>query len=568
MTQASPITMLTPDFPFPYDEYLKNPEGLGTLPEAAHGTEVAVIGAGLAGLVASLELMKLGLRPVIYESGPIGGRLRGATLPGTDGPVADMGGMRFPISSRAFWHYADLAGVDSAPFPNPLDAASPSTVVDLGGQKYYAASPADLPPFFDEVGQAWTDCLEERAEYGRMQQAIRDRDFPTIKAIWSQLVPLFDDTSFSAYLASSKSFSDLPFEYREAFGQIGFGSGGWDVSFPNSILEILRVVYMEGENSQRRILGGAEKIAHGIWNHAPEDMAFWPAGTTLASLHSGHARGAVRKLERPDEALAHAPGRPSVLVTDDVETLGYQALIVTCHKWLLSTEIDTDESLFSPELWMALRRVHYLQSSKTFVVVDRPFWLDIDPETGRNSMSTTLTDRVTRGTYLFDNGPDQPALICLSYTWNDDALKWLPLDANERADVMLRTLAEIYPNVDIRSHIVGDPLTISWEDEPGFAGAFKINLPGHYRYQRRLYTQFMHEEGPNHDGIHLAGDDVSWTAGWAEGAVTTGLNAVWGVVNQLGGRSAQGNPGPGDRFHELAPVLLPQAGTFPAMAKD
>lgn len=76
----------------------------------------------------------------------------------------------------------------------------------------------------------------------------------------------------------------------------------------------------------------------------------------------------------------------------------------------------------------------------------------------------------------------------------------------------------------------------------------------------------MHEGDPNHDGIYLAGDDVSWTAGWAEGAVTTGLNAVLGVVNQLGGRSKPGNPGPGDRFHELAPVLLPQAGTFPAMA--
>lgn len=564
MTKTSPITMLTPDFPFPYDEYLKNPAGLGALPEAVLGTEVAVIGAGLAGLVASLELMKLGLRPVIYESGSIGGRLRGATLPGTDSPVADMGGMRFPVSSRAFWHYADLVGVGSVPFPNPLDAASPSTVLDLAGQRYYAASAADLPPFFSEVGQAWTDCLNERADYARMQQAIRDRDFPTIKAIWDRLVPLLDDTSFSAYLASSKSFSDLPFEYREAFGQIGFGSGGWDVSFPNSILEILRVVYMEGENSQRRILGGAEKIAHGIWNYAPDDVVFWPAGTTLASLHAGHPRGAVRRLERPDEAQAQTVGSPSVLITDDEETLGYQALIVTCHKWLLSTEIDTDESLFSPELWMALRRVHYLQSSKTFVVVDRPFWLDSDPETGRHSMSTTLTDRVTRGTYLFDNGPGQPALICLSYTWNDDALKWLPLNAKERAGVMLRTLGEIYPNIDIKSHIVGDPLTISWEDEPGFAGAFKINLPGHYRYQRRLYTQFMHEEDPNSDGIYLAGDDVSWTAGWAEGAVTTGLNAVWGVLNQLGGRSAPANPGPGDRFHDLAPVVLRQPGTVPA----
>ena len=42
-------------------------------------------------------------------------------------------------------------------------------------------------------------------------------------------------------------------------------------------------------------------------------------------------------------------------------------------------------------------------------------------------MSMTLTDRLTRGTYLFDNGADRPGVICLSYSWMSDALKMLPL---------------------------------------------------------------------------------------------------------------------------------------------
>ncbi|WP_258935503.1 hypothetical protein [Nesterenkonia pannonica] len=33
-------------------------------------------------------------------------------------------------------------------------------------------------------------------------------------------------------------------------------------------------------------------------------------------------------------------------------------------------------------------------SSKTFVLVDRPFWRDTDPETGQPVMSMTLTDRL------------------------------------------------------------------------------------------------------------------------------------------------------------------------------
>jgi lysine 2-monooxygenase len=66
------------------------------------------------------------------------------------------------------------------------------------------------------------------------------------------------------------------------------------------------------------------------------------------------------------------------------------------------------------------------------------------------------------------------------------------------------------------------------------------------------------ELDPLHRGIFMAGDDVSWTAGWAEGAVQTALNAVWGVMTHFGGRTAADNPGPGDRFAELAPVALPE----------
>jgi monoamine oxidase len=123
---------------------------------------------------------------------------------------------------------------------------------------------------------------------------------------------------------------------------------------------------------------------------------------------------------------------------------------------------------------------------------------------------------------------------------------------------MLQSLHEIYPTVDVRRHIIGDPVTVSWEAEPNFMGAFKANLPGHYRYQRRLFTHFMQDRlEPRFRGLFLAGDDVSWTAGWAEGAVQTALNAVWGVVRQFGGSTDPGNPGPGDVFDDIAPISLP-----------
>ncbi len=73
-----------------------------------------------------------------------------------------------------------------------------------------------------------------------------------------------------------------------------------------------------------------------------------------------------------------------------------------------------------------------------------------------------------------------------------------------------------------------------------------------------MHSHFMqHDLPPEERGIFLAGDDVSWTPGWAEGAVHTALNAVWGIAAQFGGSTSPDNPGPGDVYEEIGPVELP-----------
>ena len=92
-----PITVLGPDFPFGFDAWLEHPAGLGVIPEASHGAEVAIVGAGIAGLVAAYELMKLGLKPVVYEASKMGGRLRSQAFVGTDGIEVALGGDRYRL---------------------------------------------------------------------------------------------------------------------------------------------------------------------------------------------------------------------------------------------------------------------------------------------------------------------------------------------------------------------------------------------------------------------------------------------------------------------------------------
>ncbi len=549
---SAAVSVFGPDFPFAYDDWLASAEGLGALKPSRFGTRVAVVGAGVSGMVTAYELMRLGLQPVLFEAGRMGGRLRSERFPNTNDVVAELGGMRFPESATTFNHYVSLTGLHTQPFPNPLTEAALSTVIDLSGETLYAENADDLPSIYKEVANAWQQALNEEASFKPLQEAIKNRDAAGIKALWDPLVYEWDDRTFYDFVSTSNAFKNLSFRHREIFGQVGFGTGGWDSDFRNTMLEILRVVLTACDDHQSLIVGGAEQLPRKLWQHEPENTAHWPAGTSLSSLHKGATRGAVTAITRANNN--------TFAVTDQYNsTESFDAVVVCCQSWLLTTSIKTDESLFSQQHWMALDRTSYMQSSKTFVMVDEAFWTKRDEKSGRYPMSMTLTDRLTRGTYLFDNGPDRPGVICLTYTWMADALKMLPLSAERRAELALSALEKIYPDLNIRRHIVGHPITVSWEDDENFLGAFKGALPGHYRYNRRMYTHFMQQDFPSSQtGIFLAGDDVSWTPGWAEGAVQTALNAVWGVLNHLGGETHTTNPGPGDQFEQLQPVQLPE----------
>ena len=548
MTQ--PITAFGPDFPFAYDDWLSHPAGLGRIPAERHGQEIAIIGAGAAGVIAGYELMRMGLRPILYESGKFGGRLRSETFEGTTDVIAELGGMRFPVSSRGFYHYVDLVGLESRPFPNPLTKAAGSTVIDLEGETHFAREMDDLPRLYHEVAAAYRAALEEHADFTALQAAVRARDVTRIKRIWNAIALKWDERTFYDFVTSSRAFQSLGFRHREVFGQVGFGTGGWDSDFPNSMLEILRVNLLELDDHQRYIVGGVESLPQRLWRQ-PAECAHWPGGTTLAGLNGGATLGRAARIARN--------GARGFTITDQWGVArDYPAVLVTCQSHLLTTSVAVDEEIFDQKLWMALDRTRYMQAAKTFVMVDRPFWNDPDPATGRPALSMTLTDRITRGTYFFDNGPDRPAVICLSYSWMTDALKVLPHGPEKRVELALAALERIYPGVDIRSHIRGNPICVSWEADENFLGAFKGALPGHYRYNHRMYGHFM-QSGmpPQQRGIFMAGDGISWTPAWVEGAVQTALNAVWGIMAHLGGACHPQNPGPGDRWDELAPVRLP-----------
>lgn len=587
--RSTDVTALIPDFPFEYGKFLDRSgrNALCTVANAHYGKQVLVVGAGVSGMVCAYELMRMGLHPVVLEaSDRIGGRLYSKKLgnPG-DGVICELGGMRFPVSAKALFHYFEKVGVKAnmGDFPNPGTEAAISTVVDYLGEPpvYYEATGNDFPkpPEYAQIEEEFftTFLGGEPFHFAEMEAAMTEGsiDLVKIKTLWNKIVDdngaTWDDKSF---LRAPQELSGWDEAQINLFGQIGFGTGGWNTDFPNSILELLRVIYGGLDADHRLAYDGASSMPERLWSMPAstlgDDVAHWPAGTSVETLTRQAMPDPFCKEVRH---IAPKPGGGFTVKFIDTRTQEafsreFDCVVYTPHVRVLdklryadgAASLEQMNPLLPEGTWEAVMNTHYMQSTKIFASTTTPFWEERDPVDGKRKMSVTLSDRLTRGTYLVDYGPSLGAYrgsgMFLSYTWNDDALKF---QGHVPAPETLCTnlLESIYPKADISGFYAGSDTfaKMSWENEPHYLGAFKMNLPGQYEYQRRIFSQFMQGIEDNAPyGFILAGDDVSWTGGWAEGAVTTAINAVHKAAVLFGGGSQTGNPGPIDAWDDLKPL--------------
>lgn len=112
----------------------------------------------------------------------------------------------------------------------------------------------------------------------------------TIKKLWNAIVnpatgTSGDDVSFYAALLENSGWSKADIDL---FGQIGFGTGGWNTDYPNSILELLRVLYTGLDADHQLMFDGSSSLPQRLWSKTPQElgdtMKHWPAETTVETL--------------------------------------------------------------------------------------------------------------------------------------------------------------------------------------------------------------------------------------------------------------------------------------------
>lgn len=552
----------TPDFS--YDSWLerlhRNGLPIGSVPNGRR-PRVAIIGGGASGLCAAYELIRAGCAVTVFEQADrVGGRCASVQFPGGGSNLAELGAMRFPPSQFVLDFYLRTLGIiagglRSAPdFPDP---GVETTYLCYEGSVDTWIRDEPAPAAFRTVATGWHAFLNEgRAKRGRIvlasasaiTEALASGDVEYATSAWQAYLDAFGQKTF--YTALYEIFTgwdghDVPggsawtAKDFDRFGALGIGSGGFEPLFPIGFIDIFRLMANQLETHQK-FLQPTATLDCGI-RTLPNRFAEVVAreGTLLSATP-------VRSIERKGGGFA-LEGDPQTTVYDRVIV----ATTTRAMELTLNLASFAPNALVSREAARAIVRTHVISSNKVAARI-KNFWSN-DPKAVRGLQTDDLVHQVYTLDYTPAGAPPDSTGVCfLSYVWDDDAVKQQAItsgepnspDYNERLyRYLLGRLTAIGGEVaawaenllpldgDYANNVVFE----EWQSSPHFAGAFKLSEPGQDVYVQTMFFDYLKCGGPNDTGVYLAGDCISWTSGWMEGALTTGLNAATAVIVSLGG---------------------------------
>ncbi|EGK83616.1 hypothetical protein D0A34_16065 [Microcoleus vaginatus PCC 9802] len=558
---------------YDYVEFVKG-DRIATLPEDRWGTEVAVIGAGVAGLVAAYELLKMGAKPVLFEaSDRIGGRAYSKHFTESDGkesPVlAELGAMRFPPSGKLFFYYLSQVfnlSTQGGSFPDPGKVPT---------KLYYENEEIDWPEGcahpnnkeFERIGNEWNSFVNKLVEplkqaWGELATVKQKGDAQEyqqkrkkLRQIWQGYIYRYQNISF--YKAVRQGIPSWTDEDANKFGALGMGSGGFGPLFPINFLEFLRIVANGWEDNQQLLPFGISAFIEKFYTE-PVDS---PRGRqSLQDLNALH-------LNTPVTAIKYQNGKPVVYYTNpdkSEQSKSFEAVIVTTttrSMELMGLTLDfptsSDAVIAKQSVQVALRNLHLTTSSKLFIRTKTKFWLDDNGQPKPNIPQNIQTDELPRGIYALDYpkeyNPDNNGVVVVSYTWEDDSTKLMGLSPQERLKLFKKAIANVSPEFaknlvplkfkDKEGKDKDDILCIDWQAEDYYYGAFKLQYPGQEPNTQAAYYQFLSALDSQSDrGVYLAGDSISWAGGWTEGAMHTAINAACAAAKRLGATVKDNSP--------------------------
>jgi monoamine oxidase len=449
---------------------------------ASSPSRIVVMGAGIAGLVAALELKRAGHQVTVLEAQQrVGGRILTLRAPFSAGQYGEAGAMRIPARHKLVTSYVERFGLRVRPFcsSNPRgwsyfrkQRRRLGETMSESHRLGFELAEHELTAPFPELWSKLLDPLAAELE--------SDGDGPTRLRQRLQSVSLRD-------FLHGEGWSDGAIERYGLFA-------GFETLLFASAFEFVREFAAKLREHTLAIDGGMDLLPRAFLSELGRDV------------HYGAMVTSINQDERGVEVRVREPGGHRTVRGD-------YAICTLPFSVLRHVEIDKP---FSWAKERAIRNLHYESATKIFFEARERFWETEDRIYG----GASVTDLAIRNIYYPEHGRESGRGVLLaSYSHGQDALRWGALPPHERHIQALENLSEVHPSAPRH---VEKGASVVWSQDEFAGGAYAFFQP---HQEAQLHEHIVAPEGR----VYLAGEHASLQHRWLQGGVESALRAALAI---------------------------------------
>lgn len=473
--------------------------------------QIAIVGAGIAGLTAALTLQDAGLACAVYEAADrVGGRMHSNATTWGDGLVSE-------------WCGEFIDGDHTA--LRQLIARFNLPTVDLGRGRNSQAQ--TLMYFMDRYYSADELAEDVQALASVLEQQYLDAGFPTTYARFTQAGLRLDQMSVYAWIEQYvQGGHETPIgHYLDCACSGLYGLDTREQSALNLVYLFGSRIRSQGAprpmQGSSKIVGGNERLPLAIARSLPEGC-----------LHLGHRLIAIERTRDATLNLmfATASGVAHVQCDSAILTLPFSAL----------RHVDYQRAGFDSRKQAVIEQLGYGTISKLFLEFDTPYWYEDGPWPHPHS-GFIITDLAIQT--LWDAGSGQivspgsagsqrPHALLVDYTSGHSGAAYAAPaaysttadspDIQRYAQNCLRQLERVFPGIS--AHYTGRAALSYPTIDPNLLGSYACWRVGQY-------TTFGGYEGVAQGPIYFAGEHCSVEfQGYMEGAAREGARAAREII--------------------------------------
>ena len=525
-------------------ELLSPPKDITTIGKlgSCKGIKVGIRGGGLAGLSSAFELRKLGFDVTIFEmqGDRIGGRVYTHYFHKNKSVYGELGAMRIPVDHETTWHYINTFSLKTRPFIQTNENAF------IYVRNKRARNDSEGKSVMENI-------------YPEFKLTARERNTPWQKLIYDALGSnlLKINPSIRKEILQIKKEYSMTIQYlgsftiRKVLEKMGLSEGAIEllssvtpflgVFYYNSYYENLQEEYTVDYAYRYEIVGGTVNLPLSFYsslmskkpkeyaNIRGEDLGKvdWKNGRTVTGIYKGKENNKVTLKYKKEKSS---------------ETFKQTFDFVICAIPFSSLRNVDIDPVFSTEKMQSIKEVNYTSSQKTVFMCKKRFWEKGD-DNKRIIGGGSSTDLPIQTIWYpsYDNSIDtnqmennkvpikknykiydEPGVFLASYNLNQDSIRMGNLDDKTRVEEIKRQVEAVHglQNGYLDS-VVENSITVDWNREKGFYGAFCYFMP----QQQKLFSYAMAKSEYNNK-VYFAGEHISLTHGWIQGAVSSGMKAA------------------------------------------